>query len=623
MAEIKTEEKEKRSFKEVVAAAFTKENIAKGVFTAFAAFSILAVFAIIFYILYDSIPAFREVGFFNFIFGDVWNPKTDEYGILPMILTTIVLTVLSVIIGTVLAIFTAVFIVYYCPKPIKKVYTQMVNLLAGIPSIVYAYFGFEMIKPIIEDMSGRTFGYGILLSMIILSVMILPTIASISKNSLESVPAQYYEGSLALGNTKNQTVFKVMLPAAKNGILAAVILGIGRAVGETMAVQFLLGGAVAYPTDFIAAISSLTSKIAQEFGESTGLHRQALIAVGFILLIFILIINLALWFIKRNNAVAGNSFFTRKIKESDIEHTSPNYKRTGTIQDVLRIVCYVVAVIVAAALLSIVLYTLIKGLPEVTWDNMFGRSFNSKPTLAPAFVTTSYIILISLAIALPLGIGAAIYLNEYSKRGSKFVNTIRLFIDTLAGVPSILFGLFGYIFFVKLFGSACVLAGALTMVLMILPTIIRSTEQSLSEVPDSMREASYALGAGKLRTVFVVVLPQALPGIITAIILSIGRIVGESAALIFTAGSSFLMPQDILSPGSTFAVFMYNLQAEGLDTKFLAYAAGAILIIFVLLLNILIMLLENYFNNKAANRKGKIRTFIDKLRKREVKNEEN
>ena len=184
MAEIMTEEKEKRSFKDIIAAAFTKESIAKGVFTAFAAFSILAVFAIIFYILYDSIPAFREIGFFNFIFGDIWNPKAGEYGILPMILTTLLLTVLSVVIGSVFAIFTAVFLVYYCPKCIKKVYTQMVNLLAGIPSIIYAYFGFEMIKPIIEDMSGRTFGYGILLSMIILSIMILPTIASITKNSL-------------------------------------------------------------------------------------------------------------------------------------------------------------------------------------------------------------------------------------------------------------------------------------------------------------------------------------------------------------------------------------------------------------------------------------------------------
>lgn len=623
MAEITTEEKQKRPFKEVIAAAFTKENIAKGIFVAFAAFSVIAVFAIIFYILYDSIPAFREIGFFNFIFGSAWNPGLNEYGILPMILTTMVLTVLSVVIGSILAVFTAVFIVYYCPKKLKKIYTQMVNLLAGIPSIVYAYFGFEMIKPIIEQMSGRTFGYGILLSMIILSIMILPTIASITKNSLENVPAQYYEGSLALGNTKNQTVFKVMVPAAKNGILAAIILGIGRAVGETMAVQFLLGGAVGFPTDFIVPISSLTSKIAQEFGESSGLHRQALIAIGFVLLVIILIINLCLWLVKRNNAVAGNSFFTRKIKETDIEHTAPNYKRTGTFQDVLRIISYVIAVLVAVALLSIVIYQLVIGLPEISWNNLFGKSTYANPTLAPAFATTSYIILIALAIALPLGIGAAIYLNEYSKRGSKLVNALRLFIDTLAGVPSILFGLFGNIFFVKLFGGRCVLAGALTIVLMILPTIIRSTEQSLSEVPDSMREASYALGAGKLRTIFVVVLPQALPGIITAIILSIGRIVGESAALIYTAGSGSLMPQGLLSPGSTFAVLMFQFQNEGLDTKYLAYAAGAVLIILVLILNLLIMLIESHFNNKAANKKGAIAKLIDKLRKKEVKDAEN
>ncbi len=620
MTEIKTNEKEKLSFRERVATAFTRENIAKVIFVAFAAFSILAVFAIIIFMLAESIPAFREIGFFKFLFGSTWNPSSESYGILPMILTTLVLTVLSVVIGSVLAVFTAVFIVYYCPKKLKKIYTQMVNLLAGIPSIVYAYFGFEMIKPIIEDLSGKTFGYGILLSTIILSIMILPTITSITKNSLESVPAQYYEGSLALGNTKNQTVFKVMLPAAKNGILAAIILGIGRAVGETMAVQFLLGGSVVYPTDFIIPISSLTSKIAQEFGESSGLHRQALIAIGFVLLVIILIINLALWFVKRNNAIAGNSVFTRKIKESDIEHTSPNYKRTGTLQDALRIISYVIASLVAVALLSIVVYVLVKGLPEITVENLFGRSTNSNPTLAPAFITTLYIIVISLAIALPLGIGAAIYLNEYSRRGSKFVNTLRMFIDTLAGVPSILFGLFGYIFFAKMFGGACILAGSFTIVLMILPTIIRSTEQSLSEVPDSMREASYALGAGKLRTIFMVVLPQALPGIITAIILSIGRIVGESAALIYTAGSNFLMPNGVLDSGSTFAVFMFQLQSEGLETKYLAYAAGAVLIIIVLLLNILIMVLENYFNNKAANKKGAIGRFIDKLRRKEVKN---
>ena len=320
----------------------------------------------------------------------------------------------------------------------------------------------------------------------------------------------------------------------------------------------------------------------------------------------------------------NNSFFTRKIKEGETEKYH-DYKKTGTVQDVLWIISYIVAAFVAAMLVTVVLYILIKGLPNLSWHFLFGKSTNANVTLAPAFVTTGYIILISLVIALPLGIGAAIFLNEYAKRGSKFVKVVRLFIDTLAGVPSILFGLFGAIFFGSVLDMGySILGGSLTMVLMILPTIIRSTEQSLSEVPDSMREASLALGAGKLRTIFLVVLPQALPGIITAIILSMGRIIGESAALIFTAGSSVKMPKSVMSQGSTFAVLMYNFMSEGLSSKVpLAYATGAVLIILVLILNIAVTLVERFFNNKRAGKKGNIRKFIDKLRKKEVENAEN
>lgn len=616
MAKYTTKERKKLFSKDKFAAAFTKENIAKGVFIAFAAFSILAVFAIVFFILYQSIPVFRQTGFFRFIFSSTWDPDNEVFGVLPMIVTSIVLTVCSVVIGGLLAVFTAVFIVYYCPKWLKKIYVQMVDLLAGIPSIVYGYFGLQLLKPLFQDWFNVETGFGLFLSTVVLSVMIIPTIASITKNSLEAVPMQYYEGSLALGNTKNQTVFKVMLPAARNGIVAAMILGIGRAVGETMAVQFLLGGSVSYPTGLFLPIRSLTSNIVQEFGYSSGLHKQALIATGFILLIFILIINLALWFVKKNNAVAGNSFFTRKIKEGATESKVHDYKRTGTVQDVLWIFSYIVAAFVAAALITVILYILIKGLPNLSAHFLFGKSRNGDITLAPAFVTTGIIIVISLAIALPLGIGAAIFLNEYAKRGSRFVKIVRLFIDTLSGVPSILFGLFGAIFFGTVLNmNYCILAGAFTMVLMILPTIIRSTEQSLSEVPDSMREASLALGAGKLRTIFVVVLPQALPGIITAIILSIGRIVGESAALIYTAGMSFKMPRGLMSQGGTFSVLMYRFMSEGLADEIpLAYATGAVLIILVLILNIAVSLFETHFNNKAANKKGLIGRLIDRIK---------
>lgn len=590
--------KGKKSTKEKFSATLNKESIAKAVFIAFAAFSILAVITIVFYILYASIPAFREVGFFKFIFGGEWDVSAGVYGIFPMLVTSLVLTLFAVALGGTLAIFTAVFIVYYCPKRLKKIYAQLVNLLAGIPSLVYGYFGLTLLKPLMQDTMGVISASGILLSGLVLSIMILPTVCSVAKNSLENVPMHYFEGALALGCTNNQAVWKTCLPAAKSGIISALILGIGRAIGETMAVQMLLGGAVNYPYSPFLPVRSMTSNIVQEFADAAGTHQSALIATGFILLIFILIINVALRFVKRNDAVAGNKFFSRKFKEGNEKVSGFAFKKRGSAQDVLWILSYAVAIFVAAVLVLIVGFMMVKGAPHLSLNFLFGKSNNANTTLSPAFVSTGLIILISLAIALPLGIGAAIYLNEYAKRGSFFVKAVRLFNDTLAGVPSIIFGLFGALFFGGFMNMGySILCGSLTMVLMILPTIIRSTEQSLSEVPDSMREASYALGAGKLRTVFFVVLPQAIAGIITSVILSIGRIVGESAALIFTAGSFIRMPKGVTSPGSTFAVLMYKFMSEGQEVNE-CYATGTVLIIAVILLNILVALTERLARRK-------------------------
>lgn len=577
---------------------FKKENIARTVFFALAAFSVFAVFAIVFYLLYASIPAFREIGFFKFIFGSTWSASHKTFGILPMILTSMVLTAASVFLGGVFAVFTAVFIVYYCPRFLKKIYMQIINLLAGIPSLVYGYFGLVLLKPAMEKVFGVGSASGLLLSTAVLSIMILPTITSLVRNSLENVPMHYYEGALALGCTKNQSVWKVCLPAAKNGIIAAVILGIGRAVGETMAVQLLLGNQVNFPLLPFLPVRSLTSNIVQEFGYSSGLHREALIATGFILLLFILVINVCLWLVKRNDSISGNKFFSRKFKESDSRISQLSYRKTGSVQDVLWILSWVLAILTAVVLVFIILFTFVKGIPHITGDFLFGKSGNTKTTLAPAFVTTGLLIIFALLVALPLGIGAAIFLTEYAKRGSKAVKVIRLFIDTLAGIPSIVFGLFGAIFFGGYLSMGySIIGGALTLALIILPTIIRSVEQSLSEVPDSMREASYALGAGKIRTIFVVVLPQALSGVITSVILSIGRIVGESAALIYTAGTVSAMPNGLNSAGSSFAVMMYKFMSEGLQINN-AYATASVLLIFVIILNLLVSLVEWLFNRR-------------------------
>lgn len=578
---------------------FSKENIAKAIFIALAAFSILAVFTIIGYLLYASIPAFRDIGFFNFIFGSEWSAKSETFGIWRMIVGTFFLTVCAVLLGGTLAVFTAIWLVFYCPKRLKKIYTQIVNLLAGIPSIVYGLFGYKFLMPLLVDIfHPNNAGFGLLACTLILSVMILPTITSITKNSLEAVPMHYYEGALALGCSKNQAVWKVLLPAAKSGIISAIILGIGRAIGETMAVQMIVGNGSGYPFGAFVPFTTLTSNIVQNWGYATPSEQSALIADGFVLLIFILILNLCLMAVKKDSK-GGNKFFSRRLRESDQKDTLKSYRRTGSACDALWIVSWVISLLVAFVLAFIVIFVFVKGFPHLSIDFMFGESGNAHTTLAPAFVSTTMLIGFALLLALPLGVGAAIFLNEYAKKGSIFVKVIRLFVDTLAGIPSIIFGLFGMVFFVIGMNMGYSLwAGGITLALIILPTIIRSTEQSLSEVPDSMREASYALGAGKLRTIFVVVLPQAITGIITSIILSIGRIVNESAALIFTVGSaSTFIPQGYGDSAASFAVLVWKFMSNGLQVNE-AYATASILLIFVIILNLLVSLVEWLFNRR-------------------------
>ncbi len=594
-----TKENLKSAFsKENIRAKLTKENTARAIFTLLACVSILSVIGIFFYVLYASIPAFHHSGFFGLIFGTEWIPEAGVYGLLPAITGTVALTALAVALGGTLGVFTAVWLVFYCPKKFKYVFNQLVNLLAGIPSIIYGLFGYKFLLPLLVKSFNITsgLGTGLLASTIILSVMIVPTVTAVTKNSLESVPMHYYEGALALGCTKNQSVWKVLVPAAKSGIVSALLLGLGRAVGETMAVQMLVGGADAFPLGFFTPFSTLTSIIVRDMGYADELKRSVLMGSGFMLLIIILIINLCLTALKKGES--GNKFFTRRFKEGNVGKSVISYKRMGSAQDVLCVLSWVISLFVAAVLCFLTVYVLVSGIPHLNANFLFGESSNANVTLAPAFLSTAILIVLALVIALPLGIGAAIYLNEYAKRGSFFVKTVRLFVDTLAGIPSIVFGLFGMVFLVTSLGFGySLISGGIALALMILPTVIRSTEQSLSEVPDSMREASYALGAGKLRTIFKVVLPQAVSGIVTSVILSIGRIISESAVLIYTAGTGIYMPESLGDSGASLAVMIYRFSSEGMYWNE-AYATAAVLLIFVIVLNLLVSLAEWLFNRR-------------------------
>ena len=252
---------------------------------------------------------------------------------------------------------------------------------------------------------------------------------------------------------------------------------------------------------------------------------------------------------------------------------------------ILRLLVWLSAIITVAVMAFLVGFILIKGVGNLTPD-LFALEYNSdNASLMPALINTLIITLLSLVIAVPFGIFAAIYLVEYAKKGSKLVKIIRITTETLQGIPSIIFGLFGLLFFsTALHWGYSLLAGAMTLVIMILPLIIRTTEEALMGVPDAYREASFGLGAGKLRTVFKVVLPSAIPGILSGVVLATGRIVGETAALIYTAGSVAKVPSNLMGSGLTLAVHMYVLSSEGLYMD-QAYATAVILLIFVLVLN--------------------------------------
>lgn len=251
----------------------------------------------------------------------------------------------------------------------------------------------------------------------------------------------------------------------------------------------------------------------------------------------------------------------------------------------LLLLVWLAAAVTLFALLYLITYILIKGVPYLT-PSLFAWEYNSENvSMMPAIITTVEMTLLSLLIAAPLGVLAAVYLVEYAKRGSRIVEAIRLTAETLSGIPSIVYGLFGMLFFVTALGwGLTILAGACTLAIMILPLIIRTTEEALKSVPDTYREGSFGLGAGKLRTVFRIVLPSAVPGVLAGIILAIGRIVGETAALIYTAGTVAKVPEDVMSSGRTLAVHMYALSSEGFHTDE-AYATAVILLLLVLVIN--------------------------------------
>lgn len=585
-----------------------KELFFKYMFLFCAVFGVLAIIVIIFYLLMEGVPGIAEIGFFKFIFGSVWRPDhstNPQYGILPMIVGSLYLTALTIIIGVPLGVFAAIFLSRYCKGKLYNVLKQIITLIAGIPSVIFGYFGVQVLKPLIAMLPGATNqGLGLVTSSITLAIMMLPTIILVSLDSLNSVPKSYYEGALALGATHTQAVFKTVVPAAKSGIFASVILGINRAIGETMALTYVTGNIAEFPGSLFQSFRTLTVNIVVEmkYAEAGSLHWRAIIASGVVLFVFSLLIIISF------NAYSSRSKERELSKKKriklasvkEIELTPPSKQKN---MNRLVPLCYAAITISVLAIVFIVGYVFVRGIPYINIPFLTGKGSLFDPiSVLPSLVRTLMVIGLTVVIAVPLGVGASLFLNEYTKKGSKLVRVIRVSVEALAGIPSIIYGLFGVMFFVEVLGlGRSLYAGAFTMVLMILPVIIRTTEESLKSVPDSYREGSLALGASKSRTIFKVVLPSALSGVVTGLILGVGRIIGESAPLLYTSGTQiYHMPENYGSIGSTLTVCFYMLSTEGLYQNE-AFAVGVVLILTVIAINLLAAATERFFARRLKN----------------------
>lgn len=583
----------------------SKEKFFRILFALAATLCIVAVIAIFAFLIIRSLPTFRRIGFLNFVFGKEWKPNVDDgftgeikgkYGVFKMIIGTIAATIGSVTVGGLLGFFTAVFLSAFCPKKLKGIFGAIINLLAGIPSVVFGFFGMTVLLPLLGNFSDTGSGSGLLAVSLVLGLMILPTVTSLSRTSIDAVPSGYYEGARALGATHEQAVFRAVVPAAKSGIVASIILGVGRAVGETMAVIMVAGNVVEYPKGLFQSFRVLTTNIVMEMGYAGDLQLGALIATGVVLLIFILIINAL-------TSLASGGKKDKNCKKRSIEPLA-KFFHIIKIEKIGKVVAFVSAGIAVLGLLSILVFVSVKGIPHLSAQLLFGKYSVRSVSILPSVVATLLTVLISLIVAAPIGVFTAVFLNEYTKKGSKAVKVIRTAIDILSGIPSIVYALFGMVTFVVwLGGKQSILAGSLTIAIMLLPTVVRSTEESLKSVPDGLREGSLALGAGKVRTVFKVVLPSALPGIASAIILAMGRVVSESAPFIYTMGNSLKgMPTGVTDSGTTLAVALYRLAGEG---RFVnqAYATAFVLIVVVLSLNAVADLITKKLDKKLKGSK--------------------
>jgi phosphate ABC transporter permease protein PstC/phosphate ABC transporter permease subunit PstA len=623
-----------------------RDRVIRGLLFLAAISSVIAIFFIIIFLVKDAYQIFSAVTPAEFLLGPVWDPTgyPPEFGTLPLWVGTLLVTLGAILFSVPLSIGTAIYIAEVAPLSLRLKLKPLVELLAAIPSVVYGFFGLLVLTRWLEDVFQIPSGQCWLAGSLLLGIMALPTIISVSEDAISAVPREFKEGSLAIGATRWQTITRVLTPAALSGITAAVILGIGRAIGETMAVLMVTGNAAVIPSpiwNVFSPIRTLTGTLGIEMAEVAvdSTHYHALFGVAVILLVITLVFNLVAVMIldrvRRSQTGGGipkREFLSRKLRE--------RIGKAMVAAGVLLVLSMafviggpVAAVAVALAggllwvakerlspraiqvpamaltglcttavllILGIILFHIvIHGLPVISWEFLTTgpRNLGRTGGIFPAIVGTLYLVAGAIAIALPLGVGAAIYLVEYT-RGGRAVSLIRTGIDLLNGTPSIVFGLFGFAFLVLYLGwGVSLLAGQVTLGLMVLPTVIRTTEEALKSVPHSLREGSLALGATRWQTIRQVVLPAAMGGVITGTILSLGRAAGETAPILFTAVvfSTRFLPSSLFDPVMALPYHLYILATNVPRSEPQQYGTALVLLVLVGGLYLVAILIRNHY----------------------------
>ncbi len=534
------------------------------------------------------------------------NGNNPHFGLLPLLSGTLLVAGGALLIGAPLGIGAALYLSEFAGKKVRSVAKPVIEVLAGIPSIVYGFFALLVISPILQQYFGASY-FNAASAIIVMAIMVLPIIVSISDDSMKAVPKHLREASLAMGATKWETSVKVVMPAASSGIIASLLLGLARALGETMVVVLAAGSIARLTFNPLEEVQTMTAYIAQvATGDiPPGVAVSAAFAVGLVLFVITYIINLiagrVVFRIKRGGITAKKETWmirnTKKIFTRINILSHPLLRRThdkkislqrrylkGKIGITTIATCLLIAVVFLVLLIASVLE---QGLPGIDWTflSSFPSSIPSKAGIYPVIIGSVYLVCLTLVFAVPMGVGAAIYLNEFAK-DNRYTRFLRRIIQNLAGVPSIVFGLVGLAVFSRLFGfGPSLLAGSLTLAIMILPVIVVATEESLKSVPDSFREASRGLGATKWQTVRHHVLPYAVPGTLTGVILALSRAIGETAPILFI-GALFAKtaPSGILDGFLALPITIFYWTRHP-KLQFHDLAASTIIVLLVILLS--------------------------------------